>query len=32
MVTHVSQTWNTILRGLVQIDAAFDELEIGEDR
>lgn len=26
MVTHVDQTWNSVLRGLEQIDAAFDEL------
>jgi len=29
LVTQVSQTWNTVLENLMQIDTAFDELEIG---
>jgi hypothetical protein len=26
VVTHVDQTWNSVLEGLEQIDAVFDEL------
>jgi hypothetical protein len=26
MVTHVDQTWNSVLTGLDKIDAAFDDL------
>ena len=29
LVTHVDQTWNSLLKGLEQIDNAFDDLEIG---
>ncbi|MFZ2545067.1 MAG: recombinase family protein [Candidatus Saccharimonadales bacterium] len=32
MVTHVDQTWNSILKGLEQIDVAFDELILDEDQ
>ncbi len=31
MVTHVDQTWNSVLKGLERIDAAYDELELGEE-
>lgn len=31
MVTHVDQTWNSLLEGLERLDAAFDELVLEED-
>lgn len=30
MVIHVDQTWNSLLKGLEQIEAAFDELEVSD--
>jgi len=32
LVTHVSRTWNSVLKGLEQIDAVFDELIIDEEQ
>lgn len=32
MVTHVDQMWNSVVKGLEQIDAAFDELILPEER
>ncbi len=31
LVTHVNQTWHSVLKGLERIDAAFDELVSEED-
>jgi hypothetical protein len=31
-VTHVDQTWNSVLKGLEQIDVAFDELILDEEQ
>ena len=32
LVTHVDQTWNSVLKGLEQIDVAFDELILDEEQ
>jgi hypothetical protein len=32
MVTHVGKTWHSLLEGLEQIDAAFDELMFDEEQ
>jgi len=32
MVTHVGKTWHSLLVGLEQIDAAFDELVLDEEQ
>lgn len=32
MVTQVDQMWNSVVMGLVQIDAAFDELILSEEQ
>jgi hypothetical protein len=31
-VTHVNQTWKSVLKDLEQIDVAFDELIIDEEQ
>jgi hypothetical protein len=32
MVTHVDQTWNSLLEGLERIDAAVEELVLDEEQ
>ena len=32
MVTHVDQTWNSLLEGLMRIDALVEELMLDEEQ